>query len=309
MNTNKTLKQLYIEHHGKVSDKWSLYLSSYDRLFSEFRDNNIRLLEIGIQNGGSLEIWAKYFTNASRLVGCDINKKCERLIFDDSRIDLVVGDANLDETEVKILSKTRTYDLIIDDGSHLSSDIIKSFARYFPHMIDGGMYVVEDLHCSYWQEFEGGLFDPFSSITFFKRLADILNHEHWGITRARHELLSGFAKQYHVSFDEEILAHIHSIEFINSICVIRKLCPEINELGLREIVGEEALNARDLRLLKFAEAFETLFVQQDRNEDRTIGQTLDLAWKMFGTIPANELTRVSKKLKEKYYKEVKESKE
>jgi V/A-type H+/Na+-transporting ATPase subunit B len=79
--------------------------------------------------------------------------------------------------------------------------------------------------------------------------------------------------------------------------------------GLVAIVGEEALNARDLRLLKFAEAFETLFVQQDRNEDRTIGQTLDLAWKMFGTIPANELTRVSKKLKEKYYKEVKESKE
>ena len=75
--------------------------------------------------------------------------------------------------------------------------------------------------------------------------------------------------------------------------------------GLVAIVGEEALNARDLRLLKFAEAFETLFVQQDRNEDRTIGQTLDLAWKMFGTIPANELTRISKKLKEKYYKEVK----
>ena len=53
---NKTLHQLYSKHNGKVSDKWSLYLMEYDRLLNDYRDKPMRLLEIGIQNGGSLEI-------------------------------------------------------------------------------------------------------------------------------------------------------------------------------------------------------------------------------------------------------------
>ncbi len=72
--------------------------------------------------------------------------------------------------------------------------------------------------------------------------------------------------------------------------------------GLVAIVGEEALNERDLRLLKFAAAFEDIFVRQGRDEDRSITETLDLAWKLFGSIPEQELTRLSPKLKEKYYK-------
>lgn len=72
--------------------------------------------------------------------------------------------------------------------------------------------------------------------------------------------------------------------------------------GLVAIVGEEALNERDLRLLKFAAAFEDIFVRQNRDEDRSITETLDLAWKLFGSIPEQELTRLSPKLKEKYYK-------
>lgn len=72
--------------------------------------------------------------------------------------------------------------------------------------------------------------------------------------------------------------------------------------GLVAIVGEEALNERDLRLLKFAAAFEEIFVRQSRDEDRSITETLDLAWKLFGSIPEQELTRLSPKLKEKYYK-------
>src|SRR3989338_5037789 len=76
--------------------------------------------------------------------------------------------------------------------------------------------------------------------------------------------------------------------------------------GLVAIVGEEALSQRDLRLLKFAAAFEDQFVRQRRDEDRSIQETLDLGWKLFGAIPQNELTRLSAKLKEKFYKAKKE---
>lgn len=235
--TNKTIEQLYAEHRGKVSDKWSIYLSEYDRLFLNYRDLPVRLLEIGIQNGGSLEIWSKFFPYAEKIVGCDINPDCARLKYEDSRIAVVVADANTDEAQRQILGYSPSFDLIIDDGSHQSRDIISSFARYFAHLNDGGLYVIEDIHCSYWQEFEGGVFQPYSSISFFKRLVDVVNHEHWGIEKTRCEILSSFTRKYGVNFDEALLCHIHSVEFINSICVIRKAKPMSNVLGRRVIAG------------------------------------------------------------------------
>src|SRR3990167_2309326 len=72
--------------------------------------------------------------------------------------------------------------------------------------------------------------------------------------------------------------------------------------GLVAIVGEEALSDRDKRLLKFAAAFEDKFVRQSRDEDRSIGETLDLGWKLLGILPENELARISPELKKKYYK-------
>lgn len=235
--TKQTLEQLYAEHSGKVSDKWTSYLVEYGRIFGEYRDKPVTLMEIGVQNGGSLEIWARYFANAQKLVGCDINPDCARLEYEDPRIAVVVGDANSNTVQLIVLQHSPVFDVIIDDGSHSSSDIVKSFAMYFPHLADGGVFVAEDLHCSYWAEFEGGLFDPFSSITFFKRLADIVNHEHWGIAKTRSDILSGFFLKYDFQIDEEVLTHIHSIEFVNSMCVIRKEAPQNNLLGGRFISG------------------------------------------------------------------------
>src|SRR3989339_2263099 len=72
--------------------------------------------------------------------------------------------------------------------------------------------------------------------------------------------------------------------------------------GLVAIVGEDALSARDKRLLKFAAEFESRFVQQRRDEDRSIQETLDLGWKLLSQLPENELTRISPELKKRYYK-------
>lgn len=237
--TKQTLEQLYAEHNGKVSDKWSSYLVECGRILGEYRDKPVRLLEIGVQNGGSLEIWSKFFVNAQKLVGCDINPDCAQLEYEDPRITLIVGDANLDTVQYTVLQQSPVFDVIIDDGSHTSSDIVKSFAKYFPHLADGGVFVAEDLHCSYWAEFEGGLFDPFSSITFFKRLADIVNHEHWGVAKTRSTILGGFFLKYEFQIDEDVLAHIHSIEFVNSMCVIRKDTAKNNLLGSRFISGKD----------------------------------------------------------------------
>ncbi|MFM7009923.1 MAG: class I SAM-dependent methyltransferase, partial [Betaproteobacteria bacterium] len=233
----KTLLDLYKSHTGKVSDKWALYLREYDRLFAPYRDQPISMLEIGVQNGGSLEIWSQYFPNAQKFVGCDINPDCAQLRYEDPRIAVIVGDASAPKTQAKVLEQSASFDLIIEDGSHTSSDIVKAFARYFPALKTGGLFVAEDLHCSYWQEYEGGIFHPYSSITFFKHLADMVNHEHWGVEKNRTDLIAGFKQLLEIDLEEEILSQISSIEFINSICIIRKKETIENLLGTRNVAG------------------------------------------------------------------------
>lgn len=223
---------LYDIHKGKVSDKWRLYLNEYDRLFSIYKDRLISLLEIGVQNGGSIEIWGKYFVNANILVGCDINPECASLHYEDDRISIVVGDITTSDTKEKILTRCQSYDIIVDDGSHRSPDIIKTFINYFGHLNNGGIYIVEDLHCSYWDIFGGGLSNPQSAISFFKHLIDVINYEHWGSGK-RSDMISEYG------IDEELLSHIHSIEFVNSICIIKKMTPSKNVLGDRIIVGRD----------------------------------------------------------------------
>jgi V/A-type H+-transporting ATPase subunit B len=71
--------------------------------------------------------------------------------------------------------------------------------------------------------------------------------------------------------------------------------------GLVAIVGKEALSERDRKFLDFADSFEGRFVRQDMNEDRTIDQTLDLAWALLSTLPIDSLTKIDRKLIEKYH--------
>jgi hypothetical protein len=241
-----SLRELYETHQGKVSDKWSIYLTEYDRLFSTYRSLPIRMLEIGVQNGGSLEIWSKYFYNARTLVGCDINDACNSLEFSDPKITVIVADANSEEARAAISKISPQFDIVIDDGSHTSQDIVRSFVSYFYNLVDGGIYVAEDLHCSYWQEYGGGLFDPFSSMTFFKSLADIVNFEHWGIDKERNALLKGFSDKYGLDIAEELLQQVYSVEFLNSLCIVRKSSEKNVSLGKRFIVGRKENVVKDL---------------------------------------------------------------
>ena len=71
--------------------------------------------------------------------------------------------------------------------------------------------------------------------------------------------------------------------------------------GLVAIVGEEALSDRDRKLLCFADDFEKRFVTQEKYEDRSIEQTLDLGWELLGSLPESSLTRTDTSLIRKYH--------
>ncbi len=66
------------------------------------------------------------------------------------------------------------------------------------------------------------------------------------------------------------------------------------------VVGEEALGEKDKKFLTFANQFEQRFVQQDRNENRTVEESLDLGWELLSAIPEDELKRVKTEHLEKY---------
>jgi len=77
---------------------------------------------------------------------------------------------------------------------------------------------------------------------------------------------------------------------------------EGNDLrGLVAIVGKDALSERDRMFLEFADIFETRFVKQGNDEDRSIAETLDLGWTLLATLPVEQLVRIDRELIQKYH--------
>ena len=268
-----TLKQIANNHTGKLSDKWEAYYDVYGSIFSEYRKEPVSVLEIGIQNGGFLEILSLYFWNAKAIVGCDIDPKCGELKYTDNKIHIVLGDIKDKNNVERILKISDAYDIIIDDGSHTHEDIIKAFINLFPHLKDGGIYIIEDLHASYWKSYEGGVFNPTTAINFFKRLMDILNHEAWGVGIQRKEVLKPLLEYYQVDIDEVDLAHIRSIEVYNSMIVIKKDSPDKVYLKRRLIVGNhESITKGFLKLkgTQIRDLVNDLQVDFDRDKDPLI---------------------------------------
>lgn len=235
-----SIESLHRNKTGKVSDKWASYLRYYDQLFAPMREQSIRLFEIGVQNGGSLETWSHYFNNASLIIGCDIDPKCAELSYVDPRINIVVGDANSAATYQKIMGIADQFDIVIDDGSHKSMDIISSFINYFPLLSPGGLYVVEDACCLFMDEFGGGLLNDFGAYAFFKRLTDVVNFQFWNGSISINSYMRTF---FNLSSTPIFILDgwIESIEFRNSIIVIKKsLNPGHEKLGERIVVGTDA---------------------------------------------------------------------
>ena len=72
--------------------------------------------------------------------------------------------------------------------------------------------------------------------------------------------------------------------------------------ALASVIGEDELSPIDKKYLEFGKAFESRFVGQGPEENRTIEETLDIGWELLGMLPREELDRVDTKILDKYYK-------
>lgn len=144
----------------------------YHKYFQELRDDPLNLLEVGVAAGHSIQMWAKYFTNA-KLVSIDHDIKSYHYPPND-RITIIKGD----QRDTNLLTELHTnhgpFDIIIDDGSHIDSYTKTTFDTLFPLLNPGGLYIVEDLHTSYHSVVHGIDNTP-DFINYVKELVDYVN--------------------------------------------------------------------------------------------------------------------------------------
>jgi hypothetical protein len=162
------------------------YAKHYEQHFRSIKNRSLNILEIGIggyedsmSGGESLRMWKSYFPN-SRVYGLDIHDK---QLHDEPRIKTFRGSQS-DEAFLRSVAKQiGGIDIIIDDGSHINEHVIKSFSILFPLLNMGGIYAIEDLQTSYWDESFGhwggsqDLSAAHTSMNFLKSLTDGLNYQ------------------------------------------------------------------------------------------------------------------------------------
>jgi hypothetical protein len=165
------MERIFYGHSGRQSYKWRHYLEIYDRHLARFRDKPVRLLEIGVHKGGSLQIWRKYFGPRAVIFGIDISESCRA--FDGSEAAVRIGSQSDAQFLKQVVAEMGGLDVVIDDGGHVAEQQRASFAILFPLLSDEGAYLCEDLQASYWDVYHnGGYQRPGTFIEFAKQLVD-----------------------------------------------------------------------------------------------------------------------------------------
>lgn len=164
----------------------SQYLERYDPVLQPLLDRDVKLLELGIHKGGSLQLWRDYFQKGT-IVGID--KKLPPGLVSDGRIRVFEGSQGDTAFLSRVAKETAPegFDVIIDDASHIGSLTRTAFWHLFEHHLKpGGLYVIEDWGTGYWNDWpDGKAFRPRSSLhaAFLKvlttlRLAADTAHSH-----------------------------------------------------------------------------------------------------------------------------------
>jgi 23S rRNA U2552 (ribose-2'-O)-methylase RlmE/FtsJ len=174
--TDGFLHKYFLRNNKKEIYKYVHYFDIYERHFSRFVGKPVTVFEIGVSMGGSLQMWSEYFGKDSVIVGIDINPECK--IHEKDNIKVEIGD----QSDVNFLRKLlETYgepNIVIDDGSHVMKDLIETFDFLYSNTEENGVYLVEDLHTAYWEEYGGGYKKNQTFVEFSKNKIDELNSIH-----------------------------------------------------------------------------------------------------------------------------------
>jgi hypothetical protein len=156
---------------GAIVDKWGQYLPAYERHFGPYVGSRVRFLEIGVAQGGSLDMWRRYLGPEATIFGIDIDPRAAGA--DRAEHPVRIGSQADPDFLGSVVREMGGIDVVLDDGSHKATHQRRSFEVLFPLLPDGGLYVVEDTHTSYWRrEYRGGFRRRGTFIELAKDLVD-----------------------------------------------------------------------------------------------------------------------------------------
>lgn len=143
------------------------YTLFYDGLFRNKKNDNLKIAELGILDGGSLLMWREYFTNA-QIYGFEYYNHLItnfKQNFNNDRISL----ANINVKDKNSIIKTFNnlnilYDIIIEDTTHEFEDQIRVIENTYQYLKPGGILIIEDI------------FKRFNENDYINRLGDILEY-------------------------------------------------------------------------------------------------------------------------------------
>ena len=152
------------------SQKHSTYFDIYDRIFSEYQNKKITFVEVGVQAGGSLFMWKKFFGDRARIIGIDLNPDAKK--WEKDGFEIYIGSQSDPAFWEKFISDVGTIDVFLDDGGHTYIQQIITTELLLDNISDGGVLVVEDTHTSYMDGFGDR---NFSFINYVKVWIEIIN--------------------------------------------------------------------------------------------------------------------------------------
>lgn len=195
------LERFFDQHTGPKIHKWRYYFEIYDRHFAMYRGTDVCIVEIGVSHGGSLQMWRDYFGERAQIVGVDVQPAVKKLESPGTRI--MIGDQADPVFLESVAAATPRIDILIDDGGHTMHQQELTFKTLFPHVSETGIYLCEDLHTSYWQEYGGGYKRQGTFIELAKDLIDQLNAWH---SRSPKLAASDFTRSaYSLTFYDSVL--------------------------------------------------------------------------------------------------------
>jgi hypothetical protein len=177
------LRDIFFKELTLSSDKWDPYFGVYDTYFNKFVGKSPVVVEVGVQGGGSLQMWEKYFGEGAKITGIDIDvgimmgPRHDRPPYR-SDTKLVIGDQGSIPFWDNFLQETPKIDVFIDDGGHTMEQQMITLEKVFPHIANGGVFICEDTHTSYYPWMNAGLRHPNSFIEYSKRLIDVIHYDH-----------------------------------------------------------------------------------------------------------------------------------
>lgn len=197
------------------TDKNSLkhdYLRKYELFLSQFKKYPITIMELGVFNGESIQMWEQYYPNA-HVIGVDIDEKCKKYANEKTEIEI----CDLGKVEnIEILGEKYKPNIVVEDASHFWSHQIKAIDVLLPHVSDGGVYIMEDIGTSFGKYRKSRYSDAIiSGYDFMSGLAELVAGKE---LNSNSDKLGFFEREM-----KELAMMIDMISFVyGSIVVIKK---------------------------------------------------------------------------------------